>query len=169
MDAIQNGTPSRDNLKRSQFGGVLGGRIIRDKLFFFTGYQGTRQRSSPPSQIAYVATQAALNGDFSTLEKPKSAGGCLSGSTTRQLINPATGTPFTGNQLPTGSLRSSGGGISLQISAHLHRSLRRRSSTVFSPTTLNDQVIGRVDYNPSSKQSMYARYFVYDFNGEGRL
>ena len=49
MDAIQNGTPSRDNLKRSQFGGVLGGRIIRDKLFFFTGYQGTRQRSSSKS------------------------------------------------------------------------------------------------------------------------
>ena len=30
----------------------------------------------------------------------------------------------------------------------------------------DDQVIGRVDYTPSSKQSMYARYLVYDFNGE---
>ena len=37
----------RDSLKRSQFGGVAGGRIIKDKLFFFGGYQGTRQRSNP--------------------------------------------------------------------------------------------------------------------------
>ncbi len=39
--------PVRDSLKRNQFGGTAGGRIIKDKLFFFGGYQGTRQRSDP--------------------------------------------------------------------------------------------------------------------------
>jgi len=38
--------PVRDSLKRSQFGGVMGGRIIRDKLFFFGGYQQTFKRST---------------------------------------------------------------------------------------------------------------------------
>ena len=38
----------RDSLKRNQFGGTAGGRIIKDKLFFFGGYQGTRQRSDRP-------------------------------------------------------------------------------------------------------------------------
>src|SRR5258708_21804431 len=38
-----------------------------NKLFFFTGYQGTRQRSSPPSAIAYVPTPAVLSGNWSNL------------------------------------------------------------------------------------------------------
>ena len=40
----------KDNLKRSQFGGTLGGPITvphvingKDRFFFFVGYQGQRQ------------------------------------------------------------------------------------------------------------------------------
>ena len=35
----------RPILNRNQFGGTLGGRIIKDKLFFFGSYQGTRERN----------------------------------------------------------------------------------------------------------------------------
>ena len=38
----ENGTP-RPELKQNQFGGTLGGPIIKDKLLFFGSYQGTRQ------------------------------------------------------------------------------------------------------------------------------
>jgi hypothetical protein len=31
---------ARDSLKRNQFGGVIGGQVRKNKLFFFAGYQG---------------------------------------------------------------------------------------------------------------------------------
>jgi hypothetical protein len=36
---------SRAVLKQNQFGGAVGGPVIKDKLFFFGSYQGTRQRN----------------------------------------------------------------------------------------------------------------------------
>ena len=35
----------RPVLERKQFGGTLGGPVVEDKLFFFTSYQGTRERN----------------------------------------------------------------------------------------------------------------------------
>src|SRR5437588_124421 len=35
----------RAALKQNQFGGSLGGHIVRDRLFYFGSYQGTRQRN----------------------------------------------------------------------------------------------------------------------------
>jgi len=56
---------TRDSIKRNQWGGTIGGRIIRDKLFFFGGYQRTSLRSDPADQTSYVPTAAMIGGDFS--------------------------------------------------------------------------------------------------------
>jgi hypothetical protein len=49
---------------RDQFGGVLGGPIIRNKTFFFGGYQYTKQES-PTSSTITVPTALQREGDFS--------------------------------------------------------------------------------------------------------
>jgi hypothetical protein len=77
---------SRDSLKRNQFGGTLGGPVIRNKAFFFFGYQGTILRSDPPVTRQFLPTAAMRNGDFS--------------SVTTQLRDPATNLPYAGNQIP---------------------------------------------------------------------
>jgi hypothetical protein len=55
---------STDLLKRNQFGGSIGGPIVKDKLFAFFNYQGTRQHRSVLSGNGYVPTTAMRTGDF---------------------------------------------------------------------------------------------------------
>ena len=50
---------------RNQFGGTLGGPIMRDKTFFFFSFQGTRLVSSGNSFLQEVPSPLARVGDFS--------------------------------------------------------------------------------------------------------
>src|SRR5712692_7285086 len=88
----------QDTLRRNQFGGTVGGPIKKDKIFVFSGYQGTRERTAPPDSIAFVPTQASLTGDFSTL----ASAGCQSNGVARTLLDPATtpAPPFPNNFIP---------------------------------------------------------------------
>src|SRR5207302_5377916 len=57
----------RDTLKRNQFGGTIGGPILKNKLFFFSGYQGSTIRSDPSSLSSTVPTAAMYAVDFTTI------------------------------------------------------------------------------------------------------
>ena len=58
---------SRAAFRQNQFGGVFGGRIIRNRTFFFGDYQGTRQRTAAASSIGSLPPDAIRAGDLSSL------------------------------------------------------------------------------------------------------
>lgn len=75
-------------LKQNQFGGSIGGPIVKNRLFYFGSYQGTRFRTTQNGQIAAVPNANERTGDFSDL---------LPGT---QLVNPSTGANYANNQIP---------------------------------------------------------------------
>ncbi|MBI5086095.1 MAG: TonB-dependent receptor, partial [Acidobacteria bacterium] len=91
------------SFKRSQFGGVLNGPVIRDKTFFMVAFEALRQRSAD-STTASVPTPTERTGDFS---QTKTAAGQLitiyDPLSTR--ANPSGSgyvrTPFTNNVIPS--------------------------------------------------------------------
>jgi outer membrane receptor protein involved in Fe transport len=78
-------------LKQNQFGGSVGGPIVKNRLFYFGSYQGTRFRTANNGQIAFVPNAAERTGDFSDL---------LTQPVPIQLVNPATGANYPNNQIP---------------------------------------------------------------------
>jgi Carboxypeptidase regulatory-like domain len=61
---IQAGLP-RNNLKRNQFGGTIGGPILKNRLFFFVAYQGQRQVQTDVLPEQQIFTTLELQGNFS--------------------------------------------------------------------------------------------------------
>ena len=52
--------PTHDSLNRNQFGGAVGGPVIKNELFYFGTYQGTRVRSAAQGQIGFAPTAARV-------------------------------------------------------------------------------------------------------------
>jgi|CZKL01.1.fsa_nt_gi outer membrane receptor protein involved in Fe transport len=65
FDALNYFDSAQQPYHQNQFGGMLGGRILRDKLLFFVDYQGLRT-SEAQTTTSVVPTLAERGGDFSS-------------------------------------------------------------------------------------------------------
>jgi len=66
FDARNYFDASKSELRRNQFGYAVGGPFWKDKLFWFTDYQGTRQTQGASTGSVSLPSDAERNGNFST-------------------------------------------------------------------------------------------------------
>ena len=160
-DYFLNQTKSpRASLKQNQFGGTLGGPIVKDKLLFFASYQGTRQINGLDS------TAACLSPFFTPTQ--------LVGLPDRSQAT--LGNAFQGQASPlTGqTIAADGSNISPQAIALLNMTLPNGSylipapqnpSTGKSVVTRNctynaDQFVTNLDYVQNDRSKITGKFFL---------
>jgi hypothetical protein len=140
----------RDNLKRNQFGGTLGGPIVRDRLFFFAGYQGTITRTSSTSSTT-LPTAAMLGGDFTSFESAACNGG------TAKTLK----APFVGNKIAPTAFNAQ----SLNLLKYIPVSSDPCGAYVYTAPNNSSEHQGaaRGDFTLNAKHTIFAREFIANF------
>ncbi len=153
VNALNFFAKAQDSLKRNQFGGTFGGRIIPNKVFFFGGIQETIQRQDPSNSSAFIPTTAALNGDFSGLE----AAGCQANGQHRTIKDPATGTTLANDYIDPHRFDPAAVAFTKLIPVASANSCGKISYGV--PVIYDArQYVVRVDWVLNAKHSLYGRY-----------
>jgi hypothetical protein len=67
LDARNYFSPTRGVFRQNQFGGTFGGPVRKDKVFFFTDYQGTRQTQGVDTGTIGVPSNADRTGNLTDL------------------------------------------------------------------------------------------------------
>jgi hypothetical protein len=162
LDARNFFAPSDEpapDYSRQQFGGSVGGPIVKDTLFVFANYEGTRLTEGI-TQVANVPTAAERNGDFSQSLLP-------------QPVNFLTGQPFPGGTIPPFFMNPVGQAIAALYP--LPNRATPLANYVSSPNLedRNDQFDVRIDRPLGGKLDVTARYSFSDrtldepFSGPG--
>ncbi len=157
----------RDPIKQNQFGGAVGAPIIKNKLFIFGDYQGTRIRTSGGSVdgLGYggfytIPTAQERIGDFSAVGVPiydPTTTVCTSACTTSPVY---TRNAYAGNQIPTSQMDP----VAAKLAALYPGTNRPLTAGAFptndfytvTPGSLNtDQGDGRVDYHLNDANSIF--------------
>ena len=119
------------HFERNQFGGAVGGRIIKDKLFYFGNFEALRERQGN-TVISVVPDLNARNGIL-----PASQG--------QVTVNPVALKYVDLYPLPTPGAPNFGDGTAENVSAFSHKATENYS-------------MERVDYRISDKDNFYGRY-----------
>jgi hypothetical protein len=175
-DSVPNKTPP---YTQNQFGGTIGGAVIKDKTFVFGSYEGYRQRAGAIFTTT-VPTAQERTGNFGDLCKAgfNSAGVCTDlTSADSQLYNPLTVNPnpvttdYTRTPIPfndiSGTNPVTGQPYINTTSAYL---LTKLIAPPTGPGTLDnftksastggdiDQYVARVDQNLTNSQHLFGRF-----------
>jgi hypothetical protein len=155
--AFCNKTP----VQLKQYGGTVGGKIIKDKLFFFGGYEGLRDIISVPFAIPVPATASVGDPSLSMVDAInalRNGSPAIPESTvSEQLICPnAVGTvgALPASFVCTGGLTPQTGTSNNFLSA-------------FPIVNHSDNGVGKIDYHINDKNQIFGSLFVSDYNAIG--
>ncbi|MGA8741900.1 MAG: carboxypeptidase-like regulatory domain-containing protein [Terracidiphilus sp.] len=147
-----------DPLKRNQFGAFAGGPIMKNKLFFFGNYQGTRLVEAAATNTTYTPTAAMLNGDFSAFAATPGV---------TNLAGPFHTVGGVANQLDTSvaSLDAAAVGVTNDglpgRTASSNQSATGQMNYVAAAVKNNfDEFTGKLDYDVSKSQRLTLRSLI---------
>ena len=139
------------------YGGTLGGPLLKNKVFFFGNYQGTRF-DAPGFETLSVAPASWRQGDLSQL--------------TTALKDPLTGVAFAGNQIPAGRISPIARGILSNTALYPlpNRTVPGGITGNFVGETLTTQRAhqgdGRIDWNASGKDKIFGRFSIAEYTSK---
>lgn len=139
----------RPKLRWNQFGGAVGGPIIKNKLFFFADYQGSRFDIPSSGSNYSVFTALERTGNVSELVAAGYA-----------IKDPLTGNPFPSNVIPANRLSPAALAIitSSNYPTPINGNLSANAINVRRTATNNDQGDAKLDYALSEKDRLTGRF-----------
>lgn len=104
LDAKNYFAPGKSELRRNQYGYTVGGPFWKDKLFWFSDYQGTRQVAGAETGLVSLPTADMRNGDFDPSILAPTNGtcatstNCVSGAYWANVLATRLGYPVSQNE-----------------------------------------------------------------------
>jgi hypothetical protein len=152
-------TPFHQNI----FGGIIGGPILKNKLFGFFAYEGEHERVPEgggsvtnevytPSQLAGNFSADSASGAFSANPIPNTIhiAGCTAGETWANCLGSGEG--GLNGMIPTASFSSIATAL---VNKYVPASSSGQYTINETDTTTQPQYLGRIDFNPNTNNNFY--------------